>query len=362
MLPTTLCHVMHFGIDVREACNPQRTGKGQWTFGFVSELIKRGEELTLFTDTNIPSEWKRSNGVHIPMIHARGLAWHVRVAHEVKNRSAIDMFVAPTSYIVPCLLRQSKKHIIIVHDLIAFRDEPHDRRATIIEKLTLKRAAQTAICVCTISDTTRNDLLQKYSLLDARRVVSIFAASMSDVNHVVHHNGKNIFCLATLCPRKNQERLIRAYTSLSAELQKKHPLILAGGRGWHDDDIVSLAQNTPGVTWKNYVTDEDLNHLFEDASVFVYPSLYEGFGLPILDAMERGLPIVTSNIGSMKEVAYDAAVLVDPLSIESIRDGLTTILTDDHLRASLIQKGKARAKEFSWQKTVDLFLAAAKQN
>lgn len=352
---------MHLAIDVREACNPKRTGKGQWTFGFVSELLKRDFEITLLTDVQLPAEWKESAGIHVKVITSKGFLWHLKARSFVKANPLIDMYVAPTSYIVPFLLGRSTKHVTVVHDLIAFRGEPHDKRATFIERLTLGRAIKTAHRICVVSEMTKYDLIRKFETLDPHKITTIYAAPMSDEKSQTDR-GYTIFYVATLCPRKNQERLIKAFEKLSPELRIKHPLILAGNRGWQDDKIVQLIERTEHVQWKKYVSDNELNQLFKEAAVFAYPSLYEGFGLPILDAMQRGVPVLTSDIGSMKEVAGDAAYLIDPLSVDDMKKGLEKLLTDMDLRASLIAKGQKRIQDFSWKKTIDLFLAAAKDN
>lgn len=352
---------MHVAIDVREACNPKRTGKGQWTFGFVSELLQRDIEITLLADAQLPDEWKERAGVHVTIIQKKGFSWHLKARSFVKADPSIDVYIAPTSYIVPFLLGRSRKHITIVHDLIAFRGEPHDKRATLIERLTLGRVVKTAHRMCVVSETTKYDLIRKYEAIDPHNVVTIYAAPISEDRHQVDR-GYAIFCVATLCPRKNQERLIQAFGKLSPELRMKHPLILAGNRGWQDAKIIKLIERTENVQWKKYVSENELSQLFKETMIFAYPSLYEGFGLPILDAMQRGIPVLTSGIGSMKEVAGDAAYLADPLSVDDMKMGLEKLLTDAELRTSLIVKGQKRIHDFSWKKTVDLFLAAAKDN
>jgi alpha-1,3-rhamnosyl/mannosyltransferase len=139
-------------------------------------------------------------------------------------------------------------------------------------------------------------------------------------------------------------------------MRNSHRLVLVGKRGWSDDEIVSLAHSVTHVEWMEYQTDDACERLLSAAVVFAFPSLYEGFGMPILDAFRTGVPVLTSEIGSMKEVAGDAALLVDPTSIDSIGQGLEKLLTDPELRAQFSLKGKKRAEEFSWAKTVDIFL------
>lgn len=353
---------MHIGIDVREACSPVRTGKGQWTFSFAEELLRRNIDLTLYADAPLPEEWKTLIVSHrgVCAVHksdAKGFAWHRETAAHFLKKKDVVAYLSPVSFIVPFLVGGKKKCIPVVHDLIAFRGEPHDRKAVFIEKLTLRRAVKRAPFVVTISDTSKADLLAKFPFLSADRVATVFAAS-SVATTVRAKEGSSVVMVSTLSPRKNQKRLIEAYAGLPSETKAKHPLVLIGGRGWHDDDIVALAKKTKGVRWTGYVSAKERDALMDDALVMALPSLYEGFGLPILDAMASGIPVLTSDVGSMKEVADGAAMLVDPTSVESIRDGLAALLADKELRDQLRDKGYRRATDFSWKRSVDLFLEA----
>ncbi len=346
---------MHLGIDVREACRPKRAGKGQWTYGFVSALLERGIALTLFTDTDIPPEWKEKS-MTLEKVPGSGFFWHRKVAGMLPSKH-LDAYVSPTSFLVPFLLGPAVPHVPVVHDLIAFRGEPHQWKARIIERVTLKRAVAEAAYVCTVSDATKSDLLARYTSLEAEKVQTIFAGPMKQ--HVSHHepDGKTILCIATLCPRKNQKRLIEAYAALPAELRQKFSLVLIGARGWQDEEIISLARSMPGVTWKDYVSNEEYEQALHTCTVFALPSLYEGFGMQILDALQRGIPILTSDRGSLKEVAGSAALLVNPEDVASIRDGLQSLLTEEKLRQELSISSLQQAKKFSWDRTVELFLA-----
>lgn len=356
---------MHIGVDVREACSPTRTGKGQWTYGFVTELLKRNIDLTLFTDRPLPDEWKTLIVSHrgICAVHksdAKGLSWHRDAAETFTKKKDMQAYLSPVSFIVPFLVGKKKKTIPVVHDMIAFRGEPHDKRAVFIEKFTLKRALKNAPLVLTISETTKADITKKFPFVDPGKITCVFAAGDA---HVVPQakEGTSIVMVSTLSPRKNQKKLIEAYALLPDELKQKHPLVLIGGRGWKDDDIVALGKKTKGVSYKGYLSPAECAKEMDKALIVAYPSRYEGFGLPLLDAMNAGIPVLTSNVGSMSEVAGDAALLVDPESTQSIRDGLQQLLTDKVLRDAYRKKGFARAKEFSWKKSVDLFLEATKK-
>lgn len=354
---------MHFGVDVREACVEKRTGKGQWTYGFVSELLTRDCDLTLFSDRPLPKEWQEIIEKHADRFSSiisqkNGIAWHLETARTVLKSRFIDTYISTVSYIVPCLIGRKKSCIPIVHDLIAFQNEPHDKKAQFIERITLKRAVFFAASICTVSESTKNDLQKRYPSLSSKIIHPIFAGPFTHPRETSASDGKTILCIATLCPRKNQLRLIEAFTSLPEKIRSISQLILVGKRGWNDEEIVKKIESTKNVVWKNYLSDTECSRLLSQAAVFAFPSLYEGFGMPVLDAFAAGVPVLTSDRGSLKEVAGDAALLIDPEDSKSISEGLEKLLTDASLRETLIQKGLKQAKNFSWKKTVDLFLAS----
>ncbi|TSC57560.1 MAG: alpha-1,3-rhamnosyltransferase [Candidatus Peregrinibacteria bacterium Greene0416_19] len=302
-------------IDVREACRERRTGKGQWTYGFVSELIRRGQPLHLLSNSPLPSEWEERAHVRPMVTPVRGSRWHLSMAHNLRRMKDI-LYVSPTSYIVPSLAGKSMKSVVIVHDLIAFQNEPHDRRARWIERLTLGWSLRSATHICSISEATKKDLLDRFPSFP----------------------------------------LILAYRSLPSPLRDRFRLLLGGGRGWKDETIIRLARETPGVEWRDSIPDEEYERLLSTCTVFALPSLYEGFGMQILDALQRGIPVLTSDRGSLKEVAGDAAMFVDPESVPAIAEGLQVLLTNADFRRKLTLNGPCQAGRFSWDRTVDLFL------
>lgn len=350
---------MRLAVDIREACRGKPAGKGRWTLGFVSELCAAQKNAVLYSDTPVPAALEHAvRGADIRIIPRKGMAWHWAVARDVLRDSSIDAYVSTVSYIVPCIIGRKKSAVTIVHDLIAFRGEPHDKRSTFIERLTAGIAFRRSSLICTVSDTTRTDLLRTFPSIDFNRVVPIYAASdVALADHPQNGHGP-VLCVGTLCPRKNQLRLIQAHASLSDEVRRRHPLVLVGGRGWDDEDIVRAAQLTDHVVWRDYVSDEERNTLLHDAVLFAFPSLYEGFGLPVLEAFRSGVPVLTSNAGSLKEIADGAALTVDPLDIQSIAKGLEALLTDDTYRHSFAQRALKRASDFNWKRTVTLFLNA----
>lgn len=343
-------------IDVREALNDRPTGKARWTRCFVEELLTRSIPLLLIGHRPLPTSWM------LPQVKSltlpRGLRWHLAAARALFRRRHGILAFSPTSFIVPALVGGSVPVIPLVHDLIAFRKEPHLRKAQIIEHLTLRRALSSARHVCVISGATKNDLLNRYRFLSGDAISVVFAGPYVAAAPLSEPDGRTILSVGTLCPRKNQLRLIQAYARLPEDLRARTKLIIAGCRGWNDRDIIRLAQGTPGVEWQGYVTDHAYEELLAHASVFAYPSLYEGFGMPVLDALQRGIPVLTSRRGSLPEVAGAAAEFVDPEDVASITDGLVRLLRDPLLRERLRSEGPRQAETFSWKRTVDLFLGA----
>ena len=348
---------MRLAIDVREACSSMRTGKGQWCYGFVGEILRRGIPVRLLSDRPPPAHWLAHANVSAAVLSSTGWRWHIHAMREIV-RHPDAVYVSPTSYIVPAFASRSVRCIPVVHDMIAFRGEPHDRRATIIERALLGRALRRAAHGCTVSDATRTDLLRRFPHLPPERITPIFAGLPWGTPAQRDPQDGVVLCIGTLCPRKNQLRLIEAFARLPDAVRERSALVLIGGRGWHDDAIVHAARSTPSVKWMEYLSDAACVDALQRCAVFALPSLYEGFGLAVLDALARGIPTLTSDRGSLREVAGEAALVVDPENTLSIRDGLARLLTDASLRTTLARRGMEQARMFSWARTVDLFLGA----
>jgi glycosyltransferase involved in cell wall biosynthesis len=171
--------------------------------------------------------------------------------------------------------------------------------------------------------------------------------------------------VGTLEPRKNLTTLLHAYALLRAEgLGDGLKLVIAGRAGWLYADIFATVKTLAlegEVIFSGFVADEDLPDLYRGARLFVFPSLYEGFGLPILEAMASGIPVITSTTASMPEVAGDAAILVDPHDPKAVAEGMARVLAGDQVRQTLIQRGLRRAQQFAWDSvartTLDVYMA-----
>lgn len=206
----------------------------------------------------------------------------------------------------------------------------------------------------------RSDLIIAVSAFTAAQVrdlLNVPADRIRVVHHGVHHpqavsttpREKMILFTGSLQHRKNVLPLIQAFERATLPDWK---LVLAGSTGFGAAEILERARQNQRITIAGYVSDQDLEDLYSRAALFAFPSLDEGFGMPVLDAMARGIPVLTSNKSALPEVAGDAALLIDPLSVDSIGEGLKTLMENQSLRAELSKKGLEHSKRFSWEKAV----------
>ena len=272
-----------------------------------------------------------------------------------------DVFLSTNSYLTAWFTRVPT--VVVVCDLVAFDDAlAPQRRARAIERATLPLAVRRAAALTAISHATADDLQARFRAARGKTSVTLLAADARfetdagpSVEEVRVRHGlvgrPYVLTVGTLEPRKNLPRLVEAFAALPARLLDTHDLVLVGAVGWDADETLEAAARHRGrIHQLGHVAEEDLPALYRGAATFAYPSLYEGFGLPVLEAMAAGTPVLTSNVSSLPEVAGDAAVLVDPRSVPAIRDGLERVLGDPVLARALLARGRERAAAFSWNR------------
>jgi alpha-1,3-rhamnosyl/mannosyltransferase len=178
--------------------------------------------------------------------------------------------------------------------------------------------------------------------------------------HGLEHSAY-LLVVATLEPRKNLARLVRAYAALPVATKTRHPLVIVGARGWLNQELertLAPLEASGTVRRLGYIGEDELPQIYAGAHAFAFPSLYEGFGLPVLEAMASGVPVLTSNVSSLPEVAGDAALLVDPNDEEALRDGLARLLDDTAWRTQASTRGLARSHDYPWSRCVDATIDA----
>jgi len=217
--------------------------------------------------------------------------------------------------------------------------------------------------IIVISDFIRSEAIQLFgfppdqlttiSLGVDQEIYKVYQLRDLSETRAKYHLPENfILFVGSIEPRKNLERLLLGYQNLEESMRREVKLVLVGFKGWENEGIVTLMRKMKGdVFYLGYVPEVELGKIFNLARLFVYPSLYEGFGLPPLEAMACGCPVVVSNTASLPEVCSDAAYYVEPQDLNSISEGIGQVLRDDRLRSTLIQKGIDRASSFSWEKS-----------
>jgi len=281
----------------------------------------------------------------------------------------IDLFHSPDFTLPP--VRRGTRTLLTVHDLSFIRD-PESATPVLRDYLNavVPRSVARADHVLADSQATRADLVELYRT-PAEKISVLYSGVHESFQPVTdlaavrarYSLGDAPFVLAvgTLQPRKNYVRLIQAFAAIS-NLQPRTSnlhLVIAGDKGWRYDAIFAEVEKLglrDRVLFPGFVADADLPALYSAARVLAYPSIYEGFGLPMLEAMACGTPVVTSTASCMPEVAGDAALLVPPTDVDALAAALDRALTDEALRADLIAKGRARARQFSWAKSAQQLL------
>jgi glycosyltransferase involved in cell wall biosynthesis len=287
--------------------------------------------------------------------------WHLRCAQAAN--AECDVFLSSNSYLTTWFSRIPA--VPIVYDLTTFdRSMRPNRRSTVIERATLGTAVRRSAAFISISQATADELVAHFPRAAGRTVVALLGTSpvlASPAEDELRSLPAPGFVLAvgTLEPRKNLPRLVAAYSSLPTAIQERRPLVVVGALGWQTgptlDALRSLGDR---CTMLGYVSDAALGELYRRCAVFCYPSLGEGFGLPVLEAMAAGAAVVTSNISSLPEVGGDAVEYVEPQHVASIAAGLARVLEDDARRQELGARAAARARQFSWQRFTEIVLDA----
>lgn len=381
---------MKIGIDVRCLMEGRRTGVEEYTINLLKEVLRldtQNEYLLFF------NSWKNFRAdllwiKEFPNVKIRRFKipnkilnlcfWYLNWPKIDQMLGGVDVFFMPnlTFY----ALSRKAKLIVTWHDL-SFERYPEMfsfKRRLWHYLVQPKKICQRAERIIAVSQSTKNDLVSLYKINPKK--ISILYSGISDKFKVIDRNNTKLLAvkeryqlpyrfilyLGTIEPRKNITSLIKAFNQFKKWAQKenneelnKYKLVIAGQDGWLMAEILKEIIRSPfkeDILKINFVAENDKEYFYNLASLFIYPSFFEGFGFPPLEAMRCGVPVITSHSSSLPEVVDDGGVLIDPNRPDEISLAIREILTDKSLHEKLIKKGPQQAQKFNWSKSAKKFI------
>jgi glycosyltransferase involved in cell wall biosynthesis len=350
------------GIDI-SMVSERPAGIGRYASEVIDRLVNTPHEWVLFSSSSyLPDRWRRSNVVQVsagwPFSRSR-IVWSQTALPMAAYRAGLDLFWSP-AHRLPLQLPASIPTAVTIHDLV-WRHAPSTMRplGRLLDATLMAPSVRRADCIITVSRHTEADLVREMPFARGRTftiglgVSSNLDAAYSDQPQSDAAVGEPYFLfVGTLEPRKNLRRLLEAYAGLCGDIRARARLVIVGGAGWggvNVDELASAFGIADRIRRLGYVSDAELGALYQGALFLAMPSLYEGFGLPLLEAMTRGVPVMTSDCASMPEVAGSAGLLVNPHDVGSISNGLRTMICDDSARLRFAGHARVEASRFSWE-------------
>ena len=367
---------MHIGLDGLPLTAP-KTGVGHYTFELANALasLKPSSQFEIVYPSTYPAiRLDEHNGLPLPanlkLDRARvgplGRHWWSAGLPQLVRRRRLDLFHG-TNYDVP--LWRSCATVLTIHDLSQLlHSETHEKRSVKRAQRRLPLMARTADAIITPTESVRGDVCEVlkvspekvFAIPEAARTCfrSLEFAETADVRRRLGIGDDFLLTVGTLEPRKNLSVLVSAFAEVACARPKDNTqLVIAGGRGWLSGPLFEVIEKSPArdrIVLTDYLRDDDLRALYSSCRAFVYPSIHEGFGLPPLEAMACGAPVIASRIPALEETTGGAALLFDPKSPAELARNILELLENENARRELSTAGQRRAAEFSWEKTARL--------
>ncbi|HEY0158296.1 MAG TPA: glycosyltransferase family 1 protein [Thermoanaerobaculia bacterium] len=364
---------LRIGVDIRPFYEPL-TGVGWYLYYLLHELAKHDVELYLFGDARITDLG--------PRLHA-GLPANAKVCtFDLRGRplgrfdrpltaaayvawmelTACDVYLAANYFLPRLHSAVARRRVITIHDLTYKRFPELLQKETLanLESQMAREIAAADAIVC-VSESTRRDLLHYYDV-DPGRAVAIHSGlgRPATAEPVDGLPPRYLLFVSTIEPRKDLETLLDAYERLRDAGTYEGALVVVGKIGWKSESLVPRLRR-PGVVHLDYLRAEQLATVYERAEAFVFPSIYEGFGFPLLEAMARGVPSIAAQSSSLPEIGGDAALYFPPRDVNALMTQIGRVVSDAALRQELAARGRARAAEFGWERAAAETLAVLRR-
>lgn len=365
---------MRIGIDARPLSNGQYTGIPYYTYMILTKWMKKHPEHEYYlfsyapicwTEDELPDNW---HIVNEPWVIKKGSLWFLFKVPSLIKRLKLDAYWGP-NYSMPFKVR-GVKYYVTIHDLGIYHFKHIGQRRNEIQiKIFLPSNIRKSEKVIAISDATKHDIMNVFGT-ESEKITTIYNGGLpkehnNDDNSQIREQIKEIdhyfLFIGTIEPRKNIPTIIKAYELYCEEAirqsQEVYKLIIAGGKGWNCDAVLELIEHSKyrdNIVLPGYIDKEEKKFLLENASCFVYPSLCEGFGIPVLEAFQYNVPVITAYNSSLPEVGGDAAYYVDAYDVKGMANLMSDVLnmTEEEKEHNSV-KMKTQLEKFSWEKCAE---------
>ncbi len=363
--------MMRIGVDVRELERDKATGIGKYLLNFLKFATdqKPEWEFVLFGNQDTQIDLDVPNIKKIFISECVTFFWDQMQLPCRLKKEKVDLFLAPY-FKVPLFF--CGKLVLIINDLILLLAPEYQNLSNTLKRVyfksLLKMAIRKADRIITISHHSKKDIIKLFRVPEKKIKVITLAISEKfrpidfGIEKIISKykiDGRFIFYVGNFNPHKNVSILIEAYQKLPVKIKEEYSLVIGGKKDKYYYALFRLVQRLEledKVIFTDFIAEEDLPYLYNAADIFVFPSLYEGFGLPPLEAMACGTPVIASNTTSLPEVVGVAGILVNPHRVDEIKAAIIKVLTDSALRNDLIKRGLERSMRFTAKKTADQIL------
>jgi len=357
------------GIDASRIEDTHKTGTENYAYEVVTRLLKMDNKNKYVLYSRKPLCLELPPNAKNKVLRFPLLWTHVRLSIEMLFNKPDVLFVP--AHTIPIF--HPRRSIVIIHGLeYEYFPRVYPFKKRILNKIGTYFSSHWAKVVVTPSNATKNDVIKFYKVSPLKVKVitpgyhfSIGAKQENPARDDIFFQAPYFVFVGRIEHRKNLLRVIKAFEKLKQKNRIPHRLVLVGKNGYGFESIHAMIQHSPwhdDIRVLGYVEETEKQWLIQHASIFIFPTLREGFGFPILEAMSLGTPVITSNVGSAPEVAGEGAMLVNPLRIDEIAEAMYRIVCDDELRQRLIQKGYENIKRFSWEECVREFFRLITSN
>ena len=368
---------MRIAVDARPLAHPF-TGIGRYTESLLKRLVQVGHEWFLYADRPLTLRFPLGRNARLRTGRADGVVGGGLVYSQAafvrwSRRARIDVFWSPRHHL-PLMLPDRIATVVTVHDMVSVRyPETMRTRNRLLERTLMGPSLRQATRIICVSDFTASEVAELMPWAAGKCVVIPEAAEPSaggargasdagasdDLARPVRNQPYLLF-VGTLEPRKNLVTLLRAFAKACEHERFRHRLVVVGGYGWGPQNLnaeIARLGLADRVVLEGNVNDVELHDLYVGSTALAIPSLYEGFGLPALEAMQRGVPVIAGARGALPEVVQDGGILVDPLDVRALADAMLRVSTSSGLHRRLSAAALARAASFSWDRAADQTLA-----